>query len=227
MSASSAKFGPAVCAFLLNQHFLICHERRVVTMPSILERSRVQDERLELGLAFKVVFGLIVLFILIEFAICLGIKAHVLLNTASEVFRVCGYELLWLYVLASVVGAGAGFTGTLVMGLCADQSSAAREDLPTFCSDLANLVMLGTLTFYWFASFVFIISLWGYGSEIEEQVLFYSDFYGSFNFGNCTSGEDLYNLRLAGGVFKAESFIITLTLILFIPCSFLCCYCAV
>ena len=192
-------------------------------MPSVLEVVRAQEERPELYLAFKIVFGGAVAFLLIEFAICVGLKSHVLLNTPGELFKTCGYETLGTYAFSTVICACVGGAICPFMCPCPEEDrSGGRLDWPTFLKYFLAQVAFGTLAVYWFAVFLLTIITWSSAEDVEELLFFYSDFYGSLSFGNCTSGENLYNLELAAGVFKAESVIVMLAFILVIPC---CCFC--
>ena len=193
-------------------------------MPSILDVARSGDERAELDLTSKIVFGVAGSFLLTEFAICVGLKSHVLLNTPRELFKTCGYETLGTYTFSTVIGACVGCGVPLVFSLCPEDGSAGDLDWSTFCTFYLAAVAFGTLAIYWFTVFSFTIITWSTSEDIEELLFFYSDFYGSLSFGNCTSGENLYNLELAAGVFKAESVIVMLAFILAIPC---CCFCVV
>ena len=201
-------------------------------MPSVLERIRgVGENGPNLTRRQSVVLGLLLSLLIIELVIALCIKAHVILNVSRELFFACGYEAIGSFYNATVIITVIGFFSWLLFFggflLCDDPYDTGIQcegDWKTITTRMALLLTAITLVGYWIMVVTTVLVYAGSGTAVEEVFFFYPDFYAPLTIsGNCTPGEDLYELELAVGVLKAESCMIMLVLLLIGPICCCCC----
>ena len=162
-------------------------------------------------------------------ACAFGIKVHVVSSTPVEVFEACRVGYVWDAFNFSIIPISV-FIGCLVCGsvgcalttLCDDGDS--EDDVTDKVLTVLSLLLaipaasVPWALLYLFVSFGAILLGWVDASDVEEQFIFYPEFYED-NFAACASAENLPVVELAVMLYKIESFALMILLLLICPCG--------
>ena len=146
-----------------------------------------------------------------------GIKAYVLHNFAFEQFRPCKLAYVYSYIEVTIYGSVFFLCIGSVVLFCAVVSIESRSDVfDCFATAVAGFVLLSTFMF-----FIGSVIVWTPVPTPEELLMFYPEFY-EIPFKGCASGELFEGMSLAILVFRIESSLIMIGLILAVPYGVLC-----
>ena len=191
-----------------------------------------QDENRWRRLPKVVLAVLVLLFVSTVLAVFAGygIKFYVVTTNSFAAFEACGVQYVWDIFSFCVIGFSVMFGCDAIGGLltlCTGTDDEPEDEYNRELSKpelLATIGALGVLT-YSFIAFGTNMVVWVGTDAPEEALLFYPEFYED-DFSNCASGQDLVNVKLAVTLYKIESFIVMMLILLACPCcvlyAFLC-----
>ena len=151
-----------------------------------------------------------------------GFKIYILASnsTAFEACRVLyvrEYSSITLIGFSAVAGCSllTGFVSSL--GCIEDEEDEKPEPI---YEQLPLVVVAGALA-YTFIAFGVSVVAWSLTTDIKESVLFYAEFYGD-DFSKCAKGQDLAAVETGVVLYKIESFLSMMLILLFCPCGICC-----
>lgn len=182
--------------------------------PSMLDRQR------ELPRGVLIILAIVFIAIVLAAFCSYGIKAYVLANSSIAAFEGCGVafalEMFFFSVVAfsMLTACGIGFAlFTCYKG--ADEAPTGTNQ--NYLRKGALLVCGLAVISYGFVAVGSNAVAWFTTNKPEEAFLFFAEFYED-DFSNCTSGKDLEVVELAIGLYKVESFIVMVLILLACPC---------
>ena len=143
-----------------------------------------------------------------------GIKAYVLHNFAFEQFRPCRLAYLYQYIEVTFYMSVFFLCIGSVVLFCAVVSSESRSDVCMYFGSAVLCFVLLHIFIYFTGSML----IWTPLPTPEELLMFYPEFY-EIPFKGCATGELFEGMSLANLVFRIESSLIMIGLMLIVPCS--------
>ena len=155
-----------------------------------------------------------------------GLKIYVIASGSSAAFEACGLtsvlEALFVSVIILSFMFGCGILGGLMLLANAlfDKPDSYNYNDPLTVGDILLYMLLAGVVAYLFVAFGVSAVTWANTSQIEEILLFYPEFYVD-DFSKCATGQDRVHVELAVLIFKIDSFISMLQILLACPCTVL------